>query len=77
MQDLRPFFASRHFIENVEPGTYGPLQWGANIQCATRDEFNWEEADIVLVGCGEWRGEHPDALYNSGPDAIREELYKL
>jgi formiminoglutamase len=77
MQDLRPFFASRHFIENVEPGTYEPLQWGANIQCATQNEFNWEEADIVLVGCGEYRGEHPDASYNNGPDAIREQLYKL
>ncbi|RYD56608.1 MAG: arginase [Sphingobacteriales bacterium] len=77
MQDLRPFFASRHFIENIEPGTYQPLQWGANIHCATQDKFDWEDADIVLVGCGEYRGERPGAGYSNGPDAIREELYKL
>lgn len=77
MQDLKPFFAEKHFIETQEEDTYQPLQWGANIDCATVEGFNWEEADIVLVGCGEWRGDTRDALYSSGPDAIRKELYSL
>lgn len=77
MQDLRPFFEPVHFIETKEPGTYQPMQWGANLICPTHDGFDWEEAEIVLVGCGEWRGEDRDAKYSNGPDAIREQLYKL
>lgn len=77
MQDLKPFFTEEHFIETKEEGTYQPLQWGANIDCATTKGFDWEEADIVIVGCGEWRGDNPDAAYNEAPDVIREELYKL
>lgn len=77
MQDLKPFFAERHFIENKAPGTYEPLQWGANIQCATQQHFEWEQADIVILGCGEWRGEQRNASYSNGPDVIREQLYQL
>lgn len=77
MQDLRPFFAEKHFIETQEPGTYEPMQWGANIQCATQDHFDWETADIVIVGCGEWRGEQRNAAWSNGPDVVREQLYRL
>jgi len=76
MQDLRSFFEQEHFIETKEDSFYQPLQWGANIHCATQKSFDWENADIVLVGCGEWRGDNADKAYNS-PDAIREQLYKL
>jgi len=77
MQDLRPFFAERHYLEDQEQGTYEPLQWGANMPYATRDNFDWEEADIVIVGCGEMRGEDRESEYSQGPDAIREQLYQL
>lgn len=78
MQDLRPFFDDTHFIETKEPGSYEPLQWGSNIRCFTRDDFDWEDADIVLVGCGEHRGEDDGAdCSNEDIDAIREQLYKL
>jgi formiminoglutamase len=77
MQDLRSFFDPVHFLETQEPGSYQPLQWGANIRFAAGDHFDWEDADIIIVGCGEWRGEAPGAAYNNAPDAIREELYKL
>lgn len=77
MQDLKHFFAETHFIETRQPYEYQPLQWGANIQCATQEHFDWEDADIIIVGCGEWRGDTPGAAYSNGPDAIREELYKL
>lgn len=75
MQDLRPFFEPEHFIETKDEGAYQPLQWGANIQCFTQEHFNWEDADIIIIGCGERRGE--GAGYSRGADAIREELYKL
>jgi arginase family enzyme len=77
MQDLTHFLAPVHFIETKEDGTYQPMQWGSSIQCATHDNFDWEDADIVIVGCGERRGESPEASFSDGPDAIREELYKL
>ncbi len=77
MQDLRPFFEQEHFIETQQPGTYQLQQWGANIKCATQKSFDWDDADIIIVGCGEWRGADANAEYNNGPDAIREELYKM
>jgi arginase family enzyme len=77
MQDLRPFFTDKHFLEEQEEGTYQPLQWGANMPYATQNNFDWEEADIVIVGCGEMRGENEDLEYSFGPDAIREQLYQL
>jgi arginase family enzyme len=77
MQDLRPFFTPGHFIETKAPGSYEPLQWGANIQCFTQDKFNWEDADIIILGCGEQRGYNPEADYSNSPDAIREQLYAL
>lgn len=77
MQDLRPFFDDVHFLEMQEEGTYQPLQWGANMPFATENNFDWEDADIILVGCGEMRGENPDANFSEAPDAIRQQLYRL
>lgn len=77
MQDLTHFLSPVHFIETKQEGAYQPMQWGTNIRCATHANFDWEDADIVIVGCGEWRGESRDADYSNGPNAIREELYKL
>lgn len=77
MQDLTQFLAPVHFIDTKEKGTYQPMQWGATAQFATHDKFDWEDADIIILGCGEWRGEVIGASYSDGPDAIREELYKL
>lgn len=77
MQDLRPFFEPKHFIETHNAGTYHPLQWGGNIKCATQKSFDWEDADMVLVGCGEWRGADAKADYSNSPDMVREHLYKM
>ena len=77
MQDLGSFFEAKHFIEKKEAGAYQPLQWGANIECAAQTRFNWEDADILIIGCGECRGAYPGASFSNSPDAIREELYKM
>ena len=76
MQDLRPFFETEHFIE-TQGDIYQPLQWGASINCATQKSFDWEDADIIIVGCGEWRGEDKTMAYSSSANAIREQLYKM
>jgi len=77
MQDLRAFFETEHFIESKLPGTYQQMQLGTNIKCATGNNFDWDDADIVIVGCGERRGEEENAEYSGSPDAVREQLYKL
>lgn len=77
MQDLHQYFALRHFIENHEHLHYDPLQWGAQLQFATQDHFDFADADIVIVGCGEMRGNNPDAAYSGAPDAIRKQFYEL
>jgi len=78
MQDLRPFFAAKHFLDTT-PESYNPLQWGAHIQAATEEgaELDLDAADVVIVGCGEWRGDDPKAAYSTGPDAVRAEFYRL
>ncbi|MBS1739273.1 MAG: arginase family protein [Bacteroidetes bacterium] len=77
MQDLRPFFEDRHFLNDQPDGTYQSFQWGAQMPYATSQHFDWQEADIIIVGCGEVRGYSPDAEFSYAPDAIREQLYQL
>lgn len=77
MNDLHQYFALRHYIENHEHLHYDPLQWGAQLQFATQSNFDFSDADIVLLGCGEMRGNQADAAYSAAPDAIRKELYQL
>ena len=77
MQDLRVFFEPVHFIEEQPKGSYHPLQWGANILCFTDEYFDLSLADVVLVGCGEWRGEQPDAAYDQSANLVRRQLYGM
>jgi arginase family enzyme len=55
---------------------YTPTQLGSHIEQIT-EASDLESLDIILLGCGEYRGQHPDAPYSHGPNKIREELYKL
>jgi formiminoglutamase len=77
MQDISSFFETSHFSDTHQASTYQPLQWGANIKCATQRSFDWDDADMVIVGCGEWRGADNKAEFSTSPDAIREQLYKM
>jgi len=77
MHDLRSFFEPKHFIETQNTFAYEPLQWGSHIKCATQRSFDWEDAEIVIVGCGEWRGEDENATYSNSANVVREELYKM
>lgn len=78
MQDLRSFFSSQHYLETIDQSAFEPLQWGAQIEYATTHSFDCSDADIVLIGCGEIRGEQKNTIhYSTAPDAIREQFYKL
>ena len=77
MQDLRSFFAPIHFLETLLPGTYHNHQLGYNTPYATEKGFDWEEADIILLGCGEMRGANEHAAYSQAPDKIRAAFYEM
>lgn len=78
MNDLHAFFAARHFAELPSNRATHPLQVGKRIQALSRPEDDWEDADIVLLGCGEQRGRATDPHHWShAPDAVRAALYEL
>jgi formiminoglutamase len=73
--ELQQFTANLHFQETNQ-FVYTPTQLGAHIQQIVPDT-DIEALDIILVGCGECRGQKLNAQYSDGPDKIREALYKL
>lgn len=73
MQDLRQFFTETHFIETIEDGTYEQNQIGATLAYAVDDSFDWEDADIIIVGCC---GYAPGAT-DEGVNNIRRQFYKM
>lgn len=77
MQDLSPFFAGRHFSETIGDEPFQPTQWAAHISSSANPIFPVEEADIILIGCGETRGDSEDGTYSGAPDAVRRQLYRL
>lgn len=78
MQDLRSFFAPIHYAETIDPSSFQALQWGSQLEFPHSDLMHFDEADIIIVGCGETRGEGSDGKhYSDAPDAIREQFYKL
>lgn len=77
MNDLHIFLEGQHFIETKPPRTYEPMQLGANISFPTPTDMGIDEADIVLVGCGDWTGVDKNKPYGDNANAVREELYKM
>jgi arginase family enzyme len=75
IQEIQQFTAALHFQETNRE-EYSPTQLGSHItQIAS--ETDMDALDIILVGCGELRGQKRTASCSDGPDKIREELYKL
>ncbi len=75
IQEIQQFTAAIHFQE-LATEEYAPTQLGSHIQQISSGT-DMDAIDIVLIGCGEFRGQKRGASYSSGPDRIREELYKL
>ena len=75
IQELQHYTAALHFRE-ISETTYTPTQLGTHIEQIVPGT-DLGKLDIILVGCGEYRGQHRNSLYSDGPDKIREELYKL
>lgn len=49
---------------------------GKNITIATAQNPDIDEAEVVIIGCGEFRNQYPNNEYSPGPDAIREAFYQ-
>src|SRR5690606_14718449 len=78
MNDLHAFFAAKHFAELPSNRATHPLQVGKRVQALSRPETDWEDADIVWLGCGDQRGRATDPHHWSyAPDAVRAALYEL
>jgi arginase family enzyme len=60
-----------------ETRVYYPNQMGSVIIQFHEAAPLLNEVDVFILGCGEFRGENPNWPYSEGPDAIRNELYKL
>ena len=56
---------------------YKDGQVGKSILAYDQDFPELLQSEIVLVGCGEERGSGKYKKTNNGPDAIREQFYKL
>lgn len=57
---------------------YRDGQIGKNILIYDEDGFpDLDEADIVIVGCGEQRGNGMHLSYSAAPDSIRKQFYSL
>jgi arginase family enzyme len=76
MQDFLSFLAPVHFLDTQLPELYNPQQWGHIIYQNRQSPSGYEEADLVILGCGEMRSADPDALYSDTPDAVRAAFYK-
>ncbi len=62
---------------NHQDREYMPTQLGNNIYIIDEQHTDLDELDIILIGCGELRGQDPSLVYSNSSDLVREELYKL
>lgn len=60
-----------------ETRVYYPNQIGSVIIQFHEVPTLLDEVDVFILGCGEFRGENPNWPFSEGPDAIRNEFYKL
>ena len=49
---------------------------GKNIMFATKEKPDIDDAQVVIIGCGEFRNQYPKNEYSNGPDTIREAFYQ-
>lgn len=70
------FLSPVHFLDTQLPELYNRQQWGAILHEARQSPMGFEDADLVIVGCGELRSGQPDALYSNAPDAVRAAFYQ-
>ncbi len=77
MYDLNDFLAPVRANEINGDGGYNDGQLAKNITIYENQFPDISDADIILVGAPESRGDGLQDLTGNGPDGIRKELYRL
>lgn len=81
-----PFYSLNTIIDFLEPVCllnhtnetgFKKNQLGKSIKIYTEHFPEIDKADIIFIGCGEYRGEAGGGFTNDSPNAVREELYHL
>jgi formiminoglutamase len=77
MQDLYDFFDPIYLSEINEDEGYIDGQLGKHVTTTTDENFDWQSANILLVGVTETRGNGNNIKTNNAANLIRQQLYKL
>jgi len=56
---------------------YRSSQLGSCVHQIHRDGVDIREMDLIIIGCGERRGQNGKKSSSTGPDAIRKAFFKL
>jgi formiminoglutamase len=78
LQEIIPYvqpYTSKE-IDSLEI-TFVETQLGHQIQSIQVIHQDIASLDLIIVGCGEMRGQQPTLPYSNAPDKIREELYSM
>lgn len=76
MNELFNYLSPLHFRHSEEM-EYQPTQLGNHIQILTENDCDIDALDLIILGCGEFRGQDRRMAYSNGPDVIRRDLYRL
>lgn len=77
MQELSAYLSPSRFQQENPEESFAPGQIGRQIRTFSGLHLNLEDADVFLIGCGEYRGEGEPAVYPLVADKVREELYSM
>jgi formiminoglutamase len=76
IQELINYRAAISFKDTLAK-SYLPTQLGNHIEEINANTNDISHLDLIIIGCGEYRGQYANAHYSDGPNAVRKELYQL
>lgn len=77
MDDLYHFLTPVDLFEINEDEGYLEGQIGRAVKTQVDEDFDLNEADLIILGVKEWRGNGDGVQENNAADLIRRELYRL
>ncbi|WP_245645637.1 formimidoylglutamase [Niabella ginsenosidivorans] len=75
--NISAFLSPVHLVEITGDNTYQPNQIGRSIDLYDEYFPDLEQTELVIVGCGEQRGNGILGIPASAPDAVRRHFYSL
>lgn len=77
LESIIDFLEPVNIYELSNDEGYRDTQLGKHIAAYEEELPDIDDADIILVGCGEVRGEGPGFSHSDGPNVIRRAFYSL